>query len=751
MSRSGGMSQLLKGIIIGVVLIMAIIGTMSLLNKDKSSDSSIPITKNTTQGSDSIQTPAITLNPNKDQNNSTDSSNIGDLNAELPDENSVASNTENNTANEDPIQQQDSDKPVLEGEKSAEERAKELNPVSFGMMELNAVNPSNQDKLKANYVIYDKDNVKVAESTNAENASYRLPTGQYKVETTLTKIDEATRKVIPVVTKSRYMIIRENSTTKQTFELEPPESTGVLQVSAKLNDKFIRADFVVQNARGEVIASRNNVTNSLFKLNTGTYRVSVTNGNNKDFRSIEVKAGESSQTVFILKEALRQGKLLVRIFDTKSNNPIRANITISSTAGTVIQDLKDSTQTELTLAAGDYNIRVIGPNGTSNKRIRVNAGQALNEIFRFDVAAANAEDGQTTNGTKITENVTIKPVETQTTPAVETETKTENNAKVYLNVIALDERTRKPIKSNIYIQTLGGVHLAKKTYVDSARFDLLPGVYKVTVRSKNRNNLVKNIRIAPNQNVNESFLMINPNSTNQAASNTANTATNNNSSTTNNNTNVIPTGFLNVAMRPPQGQNVNQNNLRTHFIVATTAGKKIVELTSVSSGNFKLDAGSYNVTAIHNNKRRNQRVTVRANKNTRLRFNTSDFQNNNTNNANNVNTKGMLRSRIVDAAGRPLKGNLSVSNMAGRIVARANNVSTASFNLPPVRHTIRVNYQGLSGSEVVNIVAKETTMQTFTIAPNRNPAQNNNQNTNSSRDIKKILRDKIKEEIQKQF
>ena len=34
MSRSGGMSQLLKGIIIGVVLIMAIIGTMSLLDKD---------------------------------------------------------------------------------------------------------------------------------------------------------------------------------------------------------------------------------------------------------------------------------------------------------------------------------------------------------------------------------------------------------------------------------------------------------------------------------------------------------------------------------------------------------------------------------------------------------------------------------------------------------------------------------------------------------------------------------------------
>ena len=33
MSRSGGMSQLLKGVVIGIVLILAIVGTMSLLEK----------------------------------------------------------------------------------------------------------------------------------------------------------------------------------------------------------------------------------------------------------------------------------------------------------------------------------------------------------------------------------------------------------------------------------------------------------------------------------------------------------------------------------------------------------------------------------------------------------------------------------------------------------------------------------------------------------------------------------------------
>ena len=761
MSRSGGMSQLLKGIIIGIVLIMAIIGTMSMLDKNDSSDSVIPATNNTLPGNNQntgeIEAPEITLNPNTSQSNNTDNSNIGDLNADIPSEEPPVVTAENNIQNEEVDIQDNSEKPVLEGEKTAEERAKELNPIDYGMMELSAINPADNQALKANYVVYDNNNKKIAESTDASNAAYKLPVGQYKVETTLTRIDEATSKVIPVVTKSRYMIIRANSTAKQTFELEPPNNTGVLQVSAKLNEQVIRANFVVQKQNGEVVASRNNVSNSLFKLDTGTYKVSVSSGENKDFRSVEVKAGESIQTVFILKEAIQQGKLLVRIFDTKSSNPIRANITISSADGKVIQDLTESTQTELTLAAGNYKIQVVGPNGTSNKNIRINAGQALNEIFRFDapsddvnISENNPQTSSQNSGTKITDNVTIKPVETQTETTVDdTDTPepiiVENN-KAQLRVIALDERTRKPIKSNIYIQTPAGKHLDKKTYVDAATFDLLPGSYKVTVRANNRNNLVKTIRITENQNLSETFLLINPNAVNRQQDTTAATNTPEVSPPIRNNTATIPTGFLNVSMQPPRGQNVNKNQLKTHFIVTSAKGIKIVELTSVNAGNFKLDAGSYNVTAIYKNKRRNQRITVKPNKNTRLMFYASDFQPAQVAQA----AKGILKSRIVDETGRPLKGNLSVSNMTGQIVARANGVSDATFNLPSARHTVSVNFQGLSGNEAVNIIANETTIQTFTIAPNR--AQNNNsQNSNDSRDFKDILRDKLKEELRKTF
>ncbi len=725
MSASGGISQLLKGILIGIVLIMAIIGTMTLLDKGNPLSTIIDgkegsTNTNTIQDTTNINSPSITLNPDNSQTSGKENtSNIGNLNADLiddKDETVVDNNSEQN-------------KPVLENERASDTAKTEEQPIiNYGMMELKAVNPQNNQSLKATYSVFDNNNVKVAGSKDSTSASYRLPSGQYKVETTLMKTDEITNQIIPAVTKSRYIIVRTNSTSRQTFEIEPPTTTGVLQVSAKINNQIARANFVVQKANGEVVASRNNVTNSLFKLNTGTYKVTVSSGNTKDFRSIEIKSGESIQTTFDLKEVATQGKLLVRVFDTRSSNPVRADIKISAADGTIIQDLKASTQTELTLARGNYKISVIGPNGTSNKNIRVTPGQTTNELFRFEAPTKNA--------TQINENVTIKPVEKQEEPADPIV-----DDKVTLNILARDQTTNKPIKSNVYIQTLAGKHLDKKTYVDSASFNLEPGVYKITVRSKNRENNVRNIRISKNQNLSETFLMVNPK--------VNNVQTNNNQTASPavippkpvNTQKAIDTGFLNIAMRAPNNQQGNRTDLRSNFIVTTLSGKKIVELSSVKVGNFKLDVGTYVVTAIRNNIQQKRRINVRANQNTRLIFNTAEF------NA----PKGVLRSRIVDNTGKLLKGNLLVRNMAGQIVARANNVSTAVFNLPPIRHTVIVNIQGLSGSEVVNISPNETTVQTFTIAPNNNQNQNNGQQRNNSRDIKEILKEKIKKEIQRTF
>ncbi len=74
MSRSGGMSQLLKGIIIGIVLILAIIGTMSLLEK-KTPDTSTQI--NSTLPAPVIEAPLISINPNDTKNTAVNDTNTG--------------------------------------------------------------------------------------------------------------------------------------------------------------------------------------------------------------------------------------------------------------------------------------------------------------------------------------------------------------------------------------------------------------------------------------------------------------------------------------------------------------------------------------------------------------------------------------------------------------------------------------------------------------------------------------------------
>ena len=132
-----------------------------------------------------------------------------------------------------------------------------------------------------------------------------------------------------------------------------------------------------------------------------------------------------------------------------------------------------------------------GPNGQSNKNITVKAGQVVNEIFRFDAPKGAVSD----QGTQITDNVTIKGVETQQTPDTSEDSSQdpdqEMNSTALVKIIALNASDQRPIRSNIYIQTPTGQHLDKKIYVNNAEFNLEPGIYKITVRANNRENVVK--------------------------------------------------------------------------------------------------------------------------------------------------------------------------------------------------------------------------------------------------------------------
>ncbi len=75
--------------------------------------------------------------------------------------------------------------------------------IQYGMLTVSSINPENKAKLNAGFVIFDKENVKVAETSNVNTASYRLPVGEYKITATLTQLPNQSGRPIPVVQKRK--------------------------------------------------------------------------------------------------------------------------------------------------------------------------------------------------------------------------------------------------------------------------------------------------------------------------------------------------------------------------------------------------------------------------------------------------------------------------------------------------------------------------------------------------------------------
>jgi len=483
------------------------------------------------------------------------------------------------------------------------------------------------------------------------------------------------------------------------------------------------------------------------------------------FKSVEIKGGESLQTVFNLKQNAQQGRLIVKLLSTSSNRPIRGDITISSQDNTVIQALKASTQAELSLFQGNYKIKIDGPNGVSNKNIRVTPGQTLNEVFRFDTPDTNTialnDDSQNTDNTTI-----IKPVEGQQTnelngtnnsteisnteaefprletpelnnsdvenlvserPSIEasqtengiensqpenpelantepqsTVSDINNNGLASLNVLARDGNTRNPIRSNIYIQTLQGQHIENKTYVESGTFNLAPGTYKVTVRATNRENLVKTIRVEGNKSISETFSLVDPSNPSSQAQATSSPQ------------NVeIRRPSANVEIRRPSQENINNIEVRRPAP------------TNFENNPNAIEAGFLNVSM------RAPRNLRPADTNLNTHFIKLDvgaydvtaiYQNQRRTQRINIqanqNTRLVFRTTDFQTSPPPAPIAATPKGILRSQIISQSGQPLIGNELPPTGHTINLNYQGLTASEQIKINLNETTVQTFTIATN---------------------------------
>ena len=736
MGRRSGISQLFKGIIIGIVLILAIIGIMSLINNE---DENTAPDKTPWSQQDRIQAPTISIN--KPLNHSlTQTQNTIEANLKTVDS-ADKKKTEDKTFK--PKLDDEPGTPTSANPTPAEDDNQDITGspevTEYGRLNISIINTKTGQQLNADFTVYDKDNNQVANTKSSSNSSLRLPAGQYRIDVVLNNTNATSRPSKPVKYQ-KTIYLPPNKTIAHVFKMTPPSTIGVLQVSAisASNTQPVKASFFVHNANNELIANRQNVMRSIFKLTAGRYKVIAKNGQNKDIRTVIVEPDESTKEVFKLKEASNQGTLQLRIVETSSSQPVPADILITKQNGETVQSLKSVTQTEISLPVGDYNIQVTTPKQTAKRSVSILSGKTIYERFKL-----NNEASDTTQGVQITDNVRI------TVPQTETEDETPKEAAsidskgelATISLLAINAVDQKPIKSNFYIQLPNGKHVARKIYADTAQFTLKPGLYRITVRAKNRSNIVRTLELRPGDKITENFILQRNIQTAQTSNQSPTTPVLAPSKPPKNG--VIPSGFLNVNMEPPG---------KTHFIVATRRGKRIAELTSVPSARFKLDTGNYIVTAIQNRIRHNKPVRVLKNRTTQVTFNARDFQRANT--TNNKLSTGILRSRIIDQSGRPLRGDLTVANRRGQVVARSNGVSEGVFDLLPGSYTVIVNYQGLRGSEQITIKPKESTIQTFTIAPDRAPPPPQNTNIKKrekQRGFKDILRDKLEEEIRRQF
>lgn len=758
-----GIGQLFKGVLIGLVLLLAVVGLLKLSGK---------------AGNPEVATqtdiPAPSISVNKSSATTAVTNTESETPLDKPDEDSAAKNTE-----EVKDDTQASFKPEILEE-----------PISYGTLNLSA-------KQKVEFLIYDENNKRVAASKNNSKASFHLPTGRYKVITLLGELKE-----------TQTIIIEKDKISDSTVSIQAPITTGVLKVAAisAKSKQSIKTSFSIEDNNGKLVGKRHDVSSTLFKLDAGTYKITAMHNDMSEVRTVIVEAGTSSQQIFSLKR--KQVEPVVVKNPVKEpvknplNEPVEAPVTETPTKQPVV--VKETIQPEKNQVQEIIEtVKTVAPPITPAVTPAVTTTKPDTEIKTAIIDKPKS--------------VPVIPVEQQ--PAIP-EIVADVIKQGTLNLSAVSANTQKPVKSNFYVQTTNGKHIAKKIYTNSASFKLDKGTYRITIKSKNMTTVTKTVTVNTDRKLNQIFSMhgiaatkipaITPSATAAVTpetirQNTPQTTVRSHSTaptpdptknatkdTTKTNTNQTRN---NQATRPAPSRNTQThtkpkprslpasgslvfniqrsrnrlsapNALLSNFVIKTKSGKKIAQINKVQHATVKLDVGEYVITANHRGRRKSRSFKISNNRATNVSFKSSDFSAFKPQAPVKI-KRGILKSRVVNNQGRAVKGNISVTDLRGKLLHRANNVSTAQFHLPAKPYMVHINYKGLKGSERVKIIPGETTVQTFTIAdappqtrrpqsqsrpqpqqqPNR--SRNTQRETMSGRDLRHAIGDKVKEEFRR--
>lgn len=413
------------------------------------------------------------------------------------------------------------------------------------------------------------------------------------------------------------------------------------------------------------------------------------------------------------------GKLGLTIVDISSpNGEIDGEFLVYDTDGVQVASYSGSETTNFSLPPGKYLAKVKANGKEASRLLEVYADKLTNARFEMPTSPVS------------TATTTVPQPQTQANPVA-----TNANGQVFIAVRAAEGN--RSIRSNIYVQKQNGQHVAKSNYVDGAEFSLEPGAYKITVKSEGRQEATRTIQVSANGIVRETIIL-------NAVGNAP-----------------IPPQQAQPTVQPqPAPQQIQQGLLRlrlntgeglpdqARFVIRNRAGERVATVGPAPNGEINLPAGTYEVTAGIQGLRQSRMIEIGNGRVSEIVFAATEIIGQNSmpvpvppsveplqqggqvpqqqvpaqqvpqQQAPAQQNGGRLNLYAISGVDRkPMRVNFTVMTMQGQPIQSFNNVSSAELRVPPQPVQVRINYQSMNGTEVINVLPDQPTEYTFTISP----------------------------------
>lgn len=413
------------------------------------------------------------------------------------------------------------------------------------------------------------------------------------------------------------------------------------------------------------------------------------------------------------------GKLGLTIVDLSSpNGEIDGEFLVYDTEGVQVASYSGSETTNFSLPPGKYLAKVKANGKEASRLLEVYADKLTNA--RFEMPTSSSSTANTSTSAQ-------QPTQANSMAS-------NANGQVFISVRAAEGN--RSIRSNIYVQKQNGQHVAKSNYVDGAEFSLEPGAYRITVKSEGRQEATRTIQVSANGIVRENIVL------NALGS-----------------VSVPPQQSQQTVQPQPTPQQVQQGLLRlrlntseglpdqARFVIRNRAGERVATVGPAPNGEINLPAGIYEVTAGIQGLRQSRMIEIGSGRVNDIAFDATAIIGQNPSpvpvppqvepiqqggqvpqpvppqqapqqQAIAQQNGGRLNLYAISGVDRkPMRVSFTVMTMQGQPIQSFNNVSSAELRVPLQPVQVRINYQSMSGTEVINILPDQPTEYTFTISP----------------------------------